>query len=188
MARATMAGLIARLAQLCSNDTTYTADDYERFLDSHAMPVRAPLISVNGILNTRFSANVHDLEEDAALYLAGSTTAVTTGTIDEQRGLVTFPAQENRAIELHGTAYNLYAAAADAWETIAARYALEFDFSDVEGSYSRSQKRAAAQAQAAQYRAKGGISSQYLDRADTPPVASRPQVTATGIPIYEVRQ
>jgi hypothetical protein len=150
-------------------DSTFTEDDYQGMLDDHAVEFNRALEPLNSPTLTRFGVGVGNIDTAAVVYLSGSRTILTETTqytMDYQRGILTTPAINYQPLSCRGTAYNLYMAAADAWERIASRYVLEFDFSDVEGSYSRSQQSKMCQEQAAKYRRMAGATSTYVERGD----------------------
>lgn len=172
MPRPTMVQLISRLRSLCNGDTTLTDDDYQAMLDDHAVMVNAPLQPLDDPVFTRFQAPYGWYEDGATV--AVSTAALATPadyTFDALRGIVTMPRSDARPLVIRGTAYNLYAAAGAAWDLIAARYALQFDFSSIEGSYKLGQQMAACQSMAAHYRARAWATSGIVERSDTPPLA-----------------
>jgi hypothetical protein len=167
-----MADLIERVKAMCNGDTTITDDDYQQLLDDHAVPIDAPLVP-QAPFYTRHLAPYGNLEADTVVYLSGSTTMLsvdTDYTIDLQRGIVTTPTADYRALSLQAVAYDINAAAADGWERIAGRYALEFAFTSAGSSYSRQQQIEGAKKMAVQYRAKAWPKVSTVDRADTPPL------------------
>jgi hypothetical protein len=163
-----MSALIARVRALCNGDTALTDDDIQVLLDDVAYPVDAPLIPMEPFA-TRLIGPYPNLEAGAVVYVAGTSTPLVEGTdytIDLQRGMVTTPVARRDALRIQGTAYDVFAAAAAGWDRIAARYTLEFDFTSVEGSYSRSQQLALCQRMAAQYRARAWPHTITVDRDD----------------------
>jgi hypothetical protein len=175
--RSTMTALVARVKALCNGDTTISDDTYQEFLDDHAVVVAA-------YLESRYPAYLEhvspfeSLETGATckLYAGGSETALietTDYTADYQRGIFTTAAAERRGLRIVAKAYDIHAAAADGWERIAMRYSLEFDFSDVEGSYKRSQQIDMCLKLAAKERAKAWAIAHTVERADTPPLENQ---------------
>jgi hypothetical protein len=168
-ARSECIDLLARLASLVNYDSTFTEDEYQGMLDDHAVEFNRACEPLNSPTLTRFWVGVGNIDTAAVVYISGSLTILTETTdysLDYQRGLLTTPATTYRSLSCRGTSYNVFLAAADAWERIGARYALEFDFSDVEGTYNRSQQSAMCQQQAAKYRRMAGATSTFVERGD----------------------
>lgn len=167
--RATMSYLIARLKKLLGSTTTLTDFDLLELLDDHA-------VSVNGVLEpqrpfyTQHVAPFENLEIGAQIFYGFKTllTENTDYTADYQRGLFTTPAADYRGLRIVGTAYDLHAAAADAWELVAAGQASVFAWSDVEGSYHPEQARDYALTMATKHRRKAWATGRTVERNDTP--------------------
>ncbi|MDQ2995460.1 MAG: hypothetical protein M3R61_00170 [Chloroflexota bacterium] len=167
--RATMSYLIARLKKLIRITTDLTDFDYLELLDDHS-------VSVNGVLepqqpfSTRHAAPFENLEIGAQIFYGYKTLLVenTDYTSDYQRGLFTTPAADYRGLRIVGTAYDLHAAAADAWELVAAGQASVFAWSDVEGSYHPEQARDYALTMATKHRRKAWAIGRTVERGDTP--------------------
>jgi hypothetical protein len=170
-ARTECLNLIAQLASYVNNDTTFTEDEYQMMLDDHATEFNQACAVLNSPTFTRFSVNVGNIDTNAVIFLSGSTTVLTETTdytLDYHRGVFTTPTTDYRPLAMRGTSYNVFLAAADAWERIGARYALEFDFRDIEGQYLRSQQTQQCAAMAAKYRKMAGATSAYVERGDQP--------------------
>jgi hypothetical protein len=167
--RTTMTALIARVKALCNGDTTISDTDYQTMLDDHA-------VAVNGVLEpqqpfyTTHLAPFENLENGASVFYGFKTLLVenTDYTSDYQRGRFTTPAADYRGLRIVGAAYDIHAAAADGWETIASATASAFDWSDVEGSYKPSQARDFALSMATKHRRKAWATGRTVERADTP--------------------
>lgn len=167
--RATMSYLIARLKKLIRITTDLTDFDYLELLDDHA-------VAVNGVLEpqqpfyTTHMAPFENLEIGAQIFY-GYKTLLIEGvdyTSDYQRGLFTTPNADYRGLRIVGTAFDLHAAAADAWELVAAGQAAVFAWSDVEGSYHPEQARDYALTMATKHRRKQWATGRTVERADTP--------------------
>lgn len=182
MARSTMAALIARVKAMANGDTTLTDDDYQTLLDDHSVQVDSRLIPRRPFY-TVHTAPFENLESGAVVYYGYNTrlTETTDYTIDLQRGIVTTLAADYRGLCIQATAYDINAAAADAWERIAARSADAFDWSDVEGSYKPSQARDYALAQAKTYRRRAWAVSTVIERGDTVPTDGQQQWNSEAI-------
>ncbi|SRR6266540_1138767 len=167
--RSTMSALIARLKKLIRITTDLTDFDYLELLDDHA-------VSVNGVLEpqrpfyTLHAAPFENLEIGSQIFYGFKTLLVenTDYTSDYQRGLFTTPAADYRGLRIVGTAYDLHAAAADAWELVAAGQASVFAWSDVEGSYHPEQARDYALTMAKAHRRKAWGTGRTVERDDTP--------------------
>jgi hypothetical protein len=167
--RTSMTALIARVQRMCVSSSSLTADDYQTLLDDHA-------VEVNGVLEpqrpfyTTHAAPFENLETNAQVFYGFKTLLVenTDYTADYQRGLFTTPAADYRGLRIVGTAYDLHAAAADAWELIAAGQASVFAWSDVEGSYHPEQARDYALMMATKHRRKAWATGRTVERLDTP--------------------
>jgi len=171
-----MTALVARVKALCNGDATLTDDDYQTLLDDRVVVVDA-LLTPRVPFYTEHVAPFENLESGSAckIFYGFNTLLIenTDYTADYQRGIFTTPAADYRGLRVLGKAYDLSAAAADGWERIAARYALEFDFSDVEGSYKRSQQSETCLKMAKRYRKKAWAIGSTVERADTPPLDSQ---------------
>lgn len=167
--RATMSYLIARVKKLIRITTDLTDFDYLELLDDHS-------VSVNGVLEPQrpfYATHVapfENLEIGAQIFYGFKTLLVenTDYTSDYQRGLFTTPAADYRGLRIVGTAFDLHAAAADAWEQIAAGQASVFAWSDVEGSYHPEQARDYALTMATKHRRKAWAVGRTVERGDTP--------------------
>lgn len=170
MARSTMTNLIARVRRCCNGDTTLTDDNYQELLDAHAVLVDSYLTPRSPFYVDHVSP-FENLEESTAckVYYGYNTllTESTDYTADYQRGIFTTPAANYQGLKVLGKAYDVNAAAADGWERIAARYSLEFTFSDVEGTYQRQQQIEKCLDMAKHYRAKAWATSRAVERHDT---------------------
>lgn len=140
MPRSTMAALIARARKLLNGDTVFSEDDLQALLDQHAVPFRA-LLTPDKPGYTTHRTLYGDIEDGVVLALADGTVLSSPAdyTIDLARGIVTTPTAELRALWLQGTSYDVYAAAADSWEQIAARDVRGFDFGADGATFKRSQ-------------------------------------------------
>jgi hypothetical protein len=166
MARSTMAALLTRL-RLLVNDTagasqTFSDDDLQRALDGQRFDARysplAPIdsIAAGGVISWfSWEADRGDWE-DTATFADGSYNALTVSASDLIRGIWTFATHQANSVLLSGSAYNLYAAAADVLEILASRKASEFDFTADGASFSRSQAVKQLRDQASAYRDRAG--------------------------------
>lgn len=167
--RTSMSDLIARVRSLCASNATLTDDDIQTFLDDHS-------VSVNGVLEpqrpfyTTHAAPFENLEQGANVFYGFKTLLIETTdyTADYQRGLFTTPQADYRGLRIVGTAYDIHAAAADAWEQIATGQASVFAWSDVEGSYHPEQARDYALTMAQKHRRKQWATGRTVERDDTP--------------------
>lgn len=153
MARSTMATLIARLRRELDGDTTLTDDQLQELLDANSGRVTVCLETVSPFYTTHLSG-LPNWESSPVLF-ADKDTIVSTNdyTLDELRGIVTMDAEDSRELYLAGAVYDLHGAASQGWTRIGERYALEYDFEDIEGSYKRSQQIKHCEQQAARHAA-----------------------------------
>ena len=168
MPRATMSALIARVKALANGDAQISDDDYQQLLDDHAFVVECAL-EPRPPFYTQHRSPFENLETGCAVYVGYNTLLDedTDYTIDLQRGIVTTPAANYQVIYLQGMAYDVYAAAADAWERIAARHVGKFDLSADGSSLRRSQLHEQALAQAAACRRQAWATTVTTERSDT---------------------
>ncbi|HNP72989.1 MAG TPA: hypothetical protein PKK15_17870 [Kouleothrix sp.] len=117
-----MANLIARLQALVASDATITAALAQQLLDDRAVLVAQPLRPrVPFYLD--FVCDYENLEEGSVTKIwVGYNQLLTEGTeytVDYQRGIVTRAAADYRGLRIMTIAYDLWGAAADAFDLIA---------------------------------------------------------------------
>lgn len=155
MARATLAGPIARVRELAAAGTAdYTDDAIEAVLDRNRLDFAddrlVPLHETDSGGTVRYyvhSSRYRNLEATdggtAVLYVrdaSGARAGTASYGVDEAAGRVTFVADTaGTAYYLTGRAYDPYAAAAEVWRMKAVTVAERFDFSADGASFKASQ-------------------------------------------------
>lgn len=156
MARATTEQLRARLRSLvgdAASDAELTEDELEAHLDANAELVRLPLspfAPVSGSA-TVWRAPLAPWEADAQVVDAAGN-VVSVSALDTMNGIVTLPEPRSDQLYIQGRLFDLWGAAADVLEALAARARLAYDVSIDGTSLSRSQMAEATLAAAREYR------------------------------------
>ena len=176
MARASMAALIARVRILINDPAggsqVFTDDDVQSVMDESREDVvnRAlqakPTFSGASIQNLKYYSEYGGGESDYVLkqYL---TTTVTPSSVEEIAGHFVFAASTLPPVYVaQGKLFDVYRSAADLLERLAAKVALDFDFTSDGQSFRRSQKADALQKLACTYRHKQRPSSISMIRTD----------------------
>jgi len=173
--RSTMASIITRV-RLLINDPTgasqiFTDQEIQNVLDDSRQDY------VNDQLATKptFTGGTiqylnywHDLGswEDGVVLKQFLTVTVTPSASDFIAGYWTFAANTLPPVFLSGSTHDLYRAAADLLERLAARWVLNYDFTSDSQTFKRSQAATALQNLACTYRKKQRASSLSLIRSD----------------------
>ncbi len=186
MSRTGMSDLITTLrgmtitgtADYTINGQSYWSDDQlQTILDSHRADVQFyalepnPWQDVGSVVYKEFLSGLQNLESGTLTYLqtsVGSTVATANYTIDYNRGIVTFTADQNgTAYYITTRTYDMNGAAADVWKKKAAQVALRFDFSTDNHSMKTSQIYDHYMKQANYYESMKPIQSVTIYRGDT---------------------
>lgn len=134
------------------------------FIDTHAIP----RIGVGGTpLYYRYELKHKTIESGTAFSLqdpAGSAVGTANYALDSKRGFVMFSTdQRGTSYFANYATYDIYAAAADVWETKAANYADQFTFSTDNHSVQLGQLITQAQKMAEKYRSMSMTSINVID-------------------------
>ncbi len=174
--RSTMADLVARVRQLI-HDTpgatqVYTDDEIESLLDANRTDVRyMPLTAVDTIApggqisHLEYRARVGNWEDSPTL-LNGQYGTVVPTVSDNARGVWAFSAHQAAPVYIVGSRYNVYAAAADALDMMAAREQGAIDFTADGLTVKRSQRVTQLQSLAMHYRSMAGPVYAQMMRGD----------------------
>lgn len=174
--RTTMAGLVVRLrrmiadpasdSQVFSDDELLDALDVYQLVHRYERTQPVATIQPGGVrIYLDYYAYDGDWEADESLYDA-SFNVLTPATADRLVGHWKFPANTGLVVWITGKTYDLHAAAADVLESWAAKVHLDFDFSDLQAQFRRSQQMQMLLQMAAQHRAKSRPRTATLQRDD----------------------
>lgn len=175
MARSTMANLIARVRSMINDPSgltqTFADDDIQAVLDASRQDVRnqpltpKPTYSGNTLLYLDYYANVGDWEDGVILkqYL---TTVVTPSLSENLVGHWQFSDTTLPPVAITGSTYDIYRAAADLLERMAAKWVLRYSFSADGQNMQRGQVTTALQQLAATYRRQQRAVSYAMTRSD----------------------
>jgi hypothetical protein len=154
-------------------DVAHLDDRIQWFLDNHYQEHRylslceLPRIAPGGSVSyTDFRAHCKNWGT-AAIFVDSTYGTLTPATADYHRGYFTFATAPLRPVIVFGTVYDLYGAAADLLDERAALMSEDFDVSDVNRKYFRSQKQMMLTKQANIYRRNQWVTNLPLYRSDT---------------------
>lgn len=182
MARSGMDNLISRWRRMVDDAGTavWSDDQAQELLDDNRVTVYAESLTAiaqdtgTTVTYTVYHSRYGNQEELASgitvwrlFDASGSTIGTASYTVDYQRGIVTFGAdQHGSARYLDARSYDLAGAAADAWRQRAGMQADGYDFSADGASYNRSQWFKHCQEMAAVYDRQRVMSVSLMSRSD----------------------
>ena len=176
--RTTMATLVARIRVMISDPSgasaVFTDDTIQEVLDLSRVTVRygilrcEPTLMPGGILSyTDFFADVGGWEDATATTLYSPSYAVLTPTVfDVITGHWSFTTTQVLPVFIVGNYYDIYSAAADLCERMAATMARAYDFMSDGKKFSRSQMMTALLRMAATYRSQARARTIPIIRED----------------------
>ncbi len=173
--RSTMANLITRVRLLifdpAGGSAIWTDDQIQDVMDESRLdlnnePLDYAPTYVSGSIQYLFYWHKLTNWEDGMVFKQYLSVTVTPSSINPIAPLFTFAANTFPPVYITGSVHDIYRAAADLLERMAARWALSFDFSSDGQSFKRSQAANALQTLAKTYRMKQRAGSISMTRSD----------------------